>query len=87
MAVTLGAMPVRMLVVLGWAWLALSIPGIPVVVFVLCLMWHWMLFAGPEVAMMVELSQSKQTHRAAVKQRERLRAKPVVTWKRRTALS
>ncbi|NUQ62914.1 MAG: hypothetical protein HUU20_10515 [Pirellulales bacterium] len=61
MAVTLGAMPARMLVVLGWAWLVLKIPGpeIPVIAFVLCLMWHWVLFAIPEIAMMMELSHDK----------------------------
>jgi len=56
LAVTLGLIPVRVLMVLGWAWLALAIPGMPVEAFFLALMFHWILFACAEVGMMIELS-------------------------------
>ncbi len=67
MAITLGATPVRILVVLGWAWIVLTIPEVPVVTFVLCLMWHWVLFVIPEVAMLVEFSYGKQIVRVPEK--------------------
>jgi hypothetical protein len=56
MAVTLGAIPIRVLLVLVWAWLVFSIPGMVKLVFVLALMGHWMVFSIPEVAMMIELT-------------------------------
>ncbi len=56
MAVTLGAIPVRVLFVLVWTWLALSIPGIVKPVFVIALMFHWAAFAVPEIAMVIELN-------------------------------
>ncbi len=56
MAVTLGAIPVRVFLVLVWVWLVFSIPGMVKLVFVLALMGHWMVFAVPEVAMLIELS-------------------------------
>lgn len=60
-AVTLGASPVRLVRGLGWAWLVLSIVEIPFFAFALGLMWHWMLFTVPELAMMYELSQNPRT--------------------------
>jgi hypothetical protein len=56
MAVTLGAIPMRVLLVLVWAWLVFSIPGMVKLVFVLALMGHWMVFAIPEIAMVIELT-------------------------------
>ena len=60
MAVTMGAMPVRMAIILGWTCLALTIPTISILAFVICLMGHWILFAAPEISMMLELSRSGQ---------------------------
>ncbi len=57
MAVTLGLIPVRVLMVLGWAWLALAVPGMPIEAFFLALMFHWIIFACAEVGMLVELSR------------------------------
>ncbi len=54
--VTLGLIPLRVLMVLGWAWLVLQIPGMPVEAFFLALMFHWIVFACAEVGMLVELS-------------------------------
>ncbi len=56
MAVTVGAIPVRLFLLLGWFWLAMSIPGIAIVVFVLALMWHWLVFSLPEFGMLIELN-------------------------------
>lgn len=56
MTATLGLVPLRILVVLGWTGMALAVPGIPILVFVLAMMGHWLLFTVPELAMFVELS-------------------------------
>lgn len=64
MAVTLGLIPVRVLLVLGWAWLALAVPGMPVEAFFLALMFHWIVFACAEMAMLVELSRLGTAERA-----------------------
>ena len=68
MAVTMGAMPVRMMLLLGWAWMVLTLSEIPFFVFVVCLMWHWMLFTVAEIAMLLELSQRRQTGAAPLPQ-------------------
>jgi hypothetical protein len=65
MAVTMGAVPVRIFLVLGWVWLVISIPGVPVLAFVLGLMWHWLVFSVPEMGMLYELSLYRQTERAS----------------------
>jgi hypothetical protein len=57
LAVTLGATPARLFLALGWAWLVLTIPGVPCFVFALGLMWHWLVFTAAEVAMMHELGR------------------------------
>lgn len=57
MAATLGCIPLRVLVALGWAWLCLAIPGMPMQAFFLALMFHWILFACAEIGMLVELSR------------------------------
>lgn len=57
MAATLGCIPIRVLVALGWAWLCLAIPGMPMQAFFLALMFHWILFACAEIGMLVELSR------------------------------
>lgn len=64
MAVTLGGMPVRMILVLAWLWIVTTIPGVPIVVFVICMMWHWVLLSVPEFAMMLELGRQSQQWRA-----------------------
>jgi O-antigen/teichoic acid export membrane protein len=66
LAVTVGAMPARLLLGLAWAWLVLSIPGTPCFAFVLGLMWHWMIFTIPELGMVHELSRGKPVQRAPV---------------------
>jgi hypothetical protein len=43
--------------VLAWAWLVLSIPGISLGVFLPALMLHWVAFAVPEIAMLLEFSR------------------------------
>ena len=65
-AVTLGASPVRMMLVLGWAWVVLTLVEVPFTVFVVSLMWHWTLFTVTEIAMLLEL-QPKQPACAAVR--------------------
>lgn len=69
MAITVGAMPLRILVVLSWVWLVLTIPEVPATPLVLCLMWYWILFAVPEFAMLMELSQRQQAARVRQKPR------------------
>jgi len=54
---TLGAIPLRVAVVLLWAGLVLSVPGTPVAVFLVALMLHWILFTVAELAMVAELSR------------------------------
>lgn len=56
-AVTLGLIPLRVLMVLGWAWLVLAIPEMTVEAFFLALMFHWILFACAEIGMLVEMSR------------------------------
>ncbi len=53
---TLGLIPLRVLMVVGWAWLVLKIPGMSVEAFFLAPMFHWIVFACAEVGMLVELS-------------------------------
>ncbi len=65
MAVTMGAMPGRLFIGLAWVWVVLSIRKIPLVPFVFSMMWYWMLFAVPEFAMLVELSQKRGGEPAA----------------------
>lgn len=64
---TLGLIPLRVLMVLGWAWLVLQIPDMRVEAFFLALMFHWTVFSCAEVGMLVELSHlgalQKQTGR------------------------
>jgi hypothetical protein len=69
MAVTLGAVPVRLFLMLGWVLLVASICEIPFLVFVLGLMWHWLFFTVPEFAMLLELTRSEQAARTAMKDR------------------
>jgi hypothetical protein len=57
MVATMGGIPLRLLLVLAWAWLVLSIPGVPVKVFLPALMLHWALVTVPEIAMLVEFSR------------------------------
>jgi len=60
MAVTMGAMPVRMALLLSWAWLVLTIPGVAKVAFVVGMMWHWAIFSVPEFAMLIQLSRQPE---------------------------
>ena len=60
MAVTVGAIPIRLFLLLGWVWLVISIPGVAIAVFVLALMWHWLVFSTPEFGMLLELSRARQ---------------------------
>jgi len=60
MAVTLGAMPLRLLFLLSWAWLVLTIPGIAKAAFVAGMMWHWAVFSAAEFVMMVRLSRGRE---------------------------
>jgi len=57
MSITLGAVPFRLAFMLGWVCLVIALPGTAVLAFVLALMWHWVIFAVPEFAMLVELSR------------------------------
>lgn len=59
MAVTLGAMPIRLFIGLAWVWIVLTLREIPVIPFVLAMMWYWILFAVPEFAMFLEVSQKR----------------------------
>jgi len=69
MAVTMGATPARLFLGLGWAWLVLSIPEIPFVVFMIGLMWHWLIFTIPELAMVHEFSQTDRAKRPSTTSR------------------
>ena len=69
MAVTVGATPARLFLGLGWAWLVLSTFAIPTLVFVIGLMWHWLIFTVPELAMVHELNQSARAKRPSTKSR------------------
>lgn len=64
MAVTVGLIPLRVLLVLGWAWLALAVPGMPVEAFFLALMFHWIIFASAEVGILLELNRLGANARA-----------------------
>ena len=57
MVATMGAVPLRMFFVLGWAWLVISIPGLPGKVFLPALMLHWVAFTIPEIAMLLEFNR------------------------------
>ncbi len=65
MAVTMGAMPIRLFAMLGWVMLVVSVCDVPLLVFVPFLMWHWLVFSVPEFAMLMELSQSERPVRSA----------------------
>lgn len=58
MAVTMGASPVRMLLILVWAWLVLTIPEVSVLVFMFGLVLHWTVFTIPEFAMLLEMTKA-----------------------------
>jgi len=64
MAVTMGGIPVRIFLVVAWVWMGMLMPGIPTLALVLAMMWHWVVFTVPEIAMVYELSQYKGTARA-----------------------
>jgi hypothetical protein len=59
MAATMGGIPLRMALVLGWAWFVLSIPDVSVKVFLPALMLHWVAFTAPEIAMLVEFTRNE----------------------------
>lgn len=59
MAVTMGAMPGRLFIGLAWVWVVITIREVPIIPFVFSMMWYWILFAVPEFAMLVELSQKR----------------------------
>lgn len=64
MALTMGAIPVRIAFVLAWCWLVLMIPGIALVPLVLAMMLSWTLFSVAEVGMLLELSSKAPKQRA-----------------------
>jgi hypothetical protein len=57
MAVTVGAMPARIVLVLAWTWLVSLIPGMAMMVFVLGMMLHWIVFTAAEMGMLMELTK------------------------------
>jgi hypothetical protein len=59
MVATMGGIPLRLVLVLAWAWLVISIPGVPVKVFLPALMLHWALVTVPEIAMLLEFSRKE----------------------------
>lgn len=65
MAVTMGAMPGRLFIGLAWVWVVLTIREVPLVPFVFSMMWYWIVFAVPEFAMLVELSQKRASQTMA----------------------
>ena len=57
-AVTVGAMPLRISVVLGWIFLCTKIPGIQIYVLVIGMMIFWAILMIPEVMLFYRFSQS-----------------------------
>jgi len=57
-AVTVGAMPLRISVVLGWIFLCTKIPGIQIYVLVIGMMIFWAVLMIPEVMMFYRFSQN-----------------------------
>lgn len=57
MAVTLGAMPIRILFNLAWVYLAMHIPDVSISCLIFSMMFYWIVFTIPEIAMLLEFSK------------------------------
>jgi len=56
MALTLGAMPLRMGLGLAWCWFIIMVPSVDIALFVFSAMAYWVMFTSVEIAMVCELS-------------------------------
>jgi len=57
MSVTVGAVPARLALCLAWVWIITTIPDIPIIPFVLAMMFHWILYSIVEICMFFEFSK------------------------------